>query len=714
MKKSLAHSALLLGALGAVGCQDDEKSAVEVQSTGLAAFGSCDALLDYFQTEALTEVQFYGWAEPVFAGGRAVDDAVGAPTAEGGEGPDGNGAPAFSTTNVQEAGVDEPDLVKTDGRFLYVARNQSVLIYDAADLTLTGQLELDGWISGLLLDGDRLVALTSPQGEAVRPAGVPERFGRVGRTGVVVLDVSDRSLPRLLRQTEVEGGLVAARLTGGTVRAVVHFDGAWGIQWDLPGGFGGGVAVGGDGSGGGTTVDSPPSEPTEPPAQTDPAPGMASRADAQAVDVEGAWRAAVAATTLADWVPYRIDLTGEVRTGGPIASCTDFQRPGERAGHGVTAIVSIDLNHLDAVRADPAVVSAPGVVYANTESLYLATVNHAGWLVAGGGDVAVGAPTDVAVEPGIDSQASPLVAEPERQATQIHKLSIADASAPAIYRGSGRVFGVPLNSFALSEFAQHLRIGTTEDGPEGTTNHLWVLGAGGDSGLEVTGSVQDLAPGERIYAMRFLGDRGFMVTFRQVDPLFTFDLADPTHPQQVGELKVPGFSTYLHPFDADHLLGLGQAATEGGQITGMQLSLFNVQDLAAPTLAQKADLGEGWSEALYDHHAFTFWAPESLVLVPVDRWDGEAQHTGLDLYRVDAATGFAADGHVSHATLVDGWLPPIRRSIIIGDGLYSVSEAGIMAHDLASLETRASAVFPAIEGGGDGRPGVEVPAPDGT
>ncbi|MEZ4467112.1 MAG: beta-propeller domain-containing protein [bacterium] len=214
--------------------------------------------------------------------------------------------------------------------------------------------------------------------------------------------------------------------------------------------------------------------------------------------------------------------------------------------------ISIDLSVPDALPADPAVVMAPGMVYASGESLFVATVNHAGWLV---GDVAVGAP-DVAGTGGVDgggdavvggtATQAPLVAEPERQATQIHRFAIADAAGPAHYAGSGRVFGVPLNSFALDEYEGHLRVGTTEDRPTGTTNHLWVLGRSRETGLEVTGAVTDLAETERIQAMRFLGSRGFMVTFRQVDPLFCFDLSDPTAPRQLGELKVPGFSTYLH------------------------------------------------------------------------------------------------------------------------------------------------------------------------
>lgn len=690
----LGKSAFLLAAVGLWGCEDDPP-AVETQTVGLHAFQSCDALLDYFQDEALSEVGFWGWGAPEFGGGRAVDDAVGAPQA-GGEG--GGGAPTFSDTNVQVAGVDEPDQVKTDGRYLYVARSNQVLIYEAADLSAVGAIEIEGYIQGLLLDGDRLVVLGSAwQRPDALPAGLPARFGDAGRTALSVYDVADPAAPVRLRRTEVEGGLVAARVAGGTLRAVIHFDGAGFVGWDV-----GGVGGGGSGSVGGGSVGAEPSPgvPVEA--------GTATRVDPQVADWEQAWRDAVHATTLADWVPYRIDQVGDAVQGGPVAGCGDFQRPGERAGHGVTAVISIDLDVPDALAADPAVVMAPGVVYANGESLYVATVNHAGWLVGG---VAVGGVDDVAVgsggaaggptEGGVATAESPLVAEPERQATQLHRFAIGDTAGPARYTGSGRVFGVPLNSFSLDEYAGHLRIGTTEDRPAGTTNHLWVLGQGGETGLQVTGAVNDLADTERVQAMRFLGARGFMVTFRQVDPLFCFDLADPTNPRQLGELKVPGFSTYLHPLDDDHLIGLGQAATEEGRVTGMQLSLFDVSDMAAPALDHALDLGAGWSQALYDHHAFTFWAPAGLLMLPVDRWDDERQHAGLDLFRVDADTGFEAYGSVDHAGLAGDWRPVIQRSLVIGDTLVALSDVGLTVHDLETLAEQHAVAFPQADGPGD-------------
>ncbi len=307
----------------------------------------------------------------------------------------------------------------------------------------------------------------------------------------------------------------------------------------------------------------------------------------------------------------------------------------------------------------------------------------------------------------------------DREATQIHKLDISDADAPAAYRASGRVFGHPLNQFSLGEHEGALRIATTEDrwqeGQE-RVNHLFVLTEGrrdGAAGLEVSGQVNDIAEGERIYAVRVMGDRGFMVTFRQVDPLFTLDLSDPADPQLVGELKVPGFSTYLHPFGDEHLIGIGQSATEEGQITGMQLSLFDVSDFGAPSLAHAESLGQGWSEALYDHHAFTYWAPLQTLMVPVSLWNEEVRRAGLEFYRVSEEDGFTELGFIDHSAMgEDRWVPEIRRSLIIGDAVVSMSDLGLQANDIEDLEPLARAEYPEDDHGGRDLGDIDAPQPE--
>ena len=758
---------------------------IEANQTVLRAFDSCEGLTEYFRDEAratLAAQGAYGWNE-----GPAFDDAIGAPSAggdpeAGGDG-QGNGGgergEENSGTNNQEAGVDEPDLVKTDGTYLYVARGADVFIYRAADLQPLSRLGVAGGQAQIVIDGDRMGLIYQTWGSAEAVLGgpvqnAPERLAQTSLTAFEIYDVADRAAPRLLKRSLVEGNLVAARLLDGTVRAVVQFDGSGALYNRIyaGGGFGGGgdggvgrppVSEGGTGSSGG---DSGGDEDRPEPIEPSPVPEgerFAQRRQAQAADWQAAAEQAIAESTLTDWVPYRVDQIEGRAEATPVTGCQQFHRPGEAAGFGVTAVISLNLRDPGAAYADPAVVTGAGVVYVSPQALYLTTTNHArwGWGAAGGpdvsfpgGDVAVGgdtaavggsdgdgggaaidrredgqsaepvAPDEVIEDPADQPDPEPVARpEPEREATQIHKLSLAGGDASPAYVGSGRVFGSPLNQFSLGEHADHLRIATTETRVTDwqTTNHLFVVGAGGDTGLEVVGQVTDLAETERIYAVRFMGPLGFMVTFRQVDPLFTFDLSDPRAPQMLGELKIPGFSTYLHPLDAGHLIGIGQSADEEGRITGMQLSLFDVSDLANPVQSHVQSLGEGYSEALYNHLAFTFYAPRSLLAVPVQRWsdnNGEyREETGVELYDVSTEAGFALRGFVSQSN-EDGYKAPISRSMIIGDGLYTFSYAGISAHGLDDLAPRGAASFPP-EAGGDhggrepGQPGMEAPGFDG-
>ncbi|MCA9544433.1 MAG: beta-propeller domain-containing protein, partial [Myxococcales bacterium] len=400
--KSLALAALC--GFGLPACTDGGDGnggpGVEQESTSLQAFGDCDELLGYFQEEALSELQHWGW----FGGGGFERDAVGAPSMAGGEGAadpnnqggdlgglGGQGEVDFSTTNNQEVGVDEPDQVKTDGEFLYVVRHNQLFIYAAADLSLQSATNLGTYGARLLLDGDRLAVVADRwDGDLGDVEGVPARFARTNKAEITVYDIADRAAPQALRRTVVEGNVVTARLVDGTARVVVHFDAANYVDFgDLPG-YGGaeppraepGVAVGG-----GTSVD-PDEDGGTDTATPEPAPmpdGMEQRQDGQAMDFEAAVRQLIEDSVLDDWIPYRVDeLEGE-RAAAPIAACRQFHRPGERGGHGVTAVVSVDLDAPNAGFADPAVVTAPGVVYASSRNLYLTTVNHAGWLWGGGG-----------------------------------------------------------------------------------------------------------------------------------------------------------------------------------------------------------------------------------------------------------------------------------------------------------------------------------------
>jgi uncharacterized secreted protein with C-terminal beta-propeller domain len=275
--------------------------------------------------------------------------------------------------------------------------------------------------------------------------------------------------------------------------------------------------------------------------------------------------------------------------------------------------------------------------------------------------------------------------------TAIHRFGIADP-ASAEYRASGEVRGFVLNQFALSEHDGVLRVATTDQPPwrenaEQRESESFVTVLDEDGGaLRQVGRVGGLGRGERIYAVRFLGDAGYVVTFRQVDPLYTLDLADPQHPAVRGELKIRGFSSYLHPIAGDLLLGVGQDVTDDGRTHGTQLALFDVSDLRQPRVLDQRSFGEGsYSEAEYDHHAFLYWPPTKLSVLPLSVYSSDgSQFEGAVGSEIDRTKGITEVGRAEHPS--GDYRFPIRRSLVVRGRLFTVSDEGVLASTLDTLQ----------------------------
>ena len=202
------------------------------------------------------------------------------------------------------------------------------------------------------------------------------------------------------------------------------------------------------------------------------------------------------------------------------------------------------------------------------------------------------------------------------------------------------------------------------------------------------GSVGGLGQGQRIYAVRFIGTTGYVVTFRQIDPLYTLDLTDPTAPSVVGQLELEGYSAYLHPVGDGLLLGIGQDASPQGRPLGTQLSLFDVSDPAHPTLLQRTQLGvDSTSDVENDPHAFLWWGPSNLAVIPVR----QQSFTGALGFTV-TRDGIADAGRVSHD--VQGSQADILRTAVLGDRLLTVSSAGVEASALNGLAPQGFLAFP--------------------
>ncbi|MCB0991519.1 MAG: beta-propeller domain-containing protein [Acidimicrobiales bacterium] len=573
--------------------------------SALAAFDSCDAFLDHMKTNALEVVGPWGLNNGWFGGPfMAVDDvamdaaasgeATGAPFAESAtettaarqEGVD------FSGTNIQEAGVDEPDLVKTDGsRMLVIADGTLHLLDVTGDVpVLLDSLELpaETWVSEMLFDGDRVLLLASASQYEVMPMA-DVRIGIVP-TGspistLIEVDIEGTQLTTS-RRLHLDGAQLSSRLIDGVARVVVQ-SGPVGFEWNYP-------EYGGDGL----------------EAQRD-------NENAEQVAQE-ANRELIRNSTEANWLPYFVleDGSGTVIEEGTLVDCNRAYHPTDFSGLNMLNVVTIDLRGGGLAAPDAVSVLADGqTVYASTQSLYVATTEWIDWSQY------------------YDDRGEQ-IGEPPRTSTAIHRFDISDPTRTD-YVASGSVPGTVLNQYSLSEHDGRLRIATTHDGmfwSDGDTSSssLYVLETveGQDGAeLDVVGQIDDLGKGERIFAVRFMGDLATVVTFRQTDPLYTIDLSNPTAPVLLGELKINGYSAYLHPLGDGLLLGVGQDATDDGRTTGTQVSLFDISDRANPTRIAQWTLDGSYSDTEWDARAFLWWPAEQLVVLPVSSygWNAESE-----------------------------------------------------------------------------------------
>jgi uncharacterized secreted protein with C-terminal beta-propeller domain len=632
-----------------------------VFAASLERFDACPELLTELRTEAKKRVGPYGL--PQAAGGRAVamtsvDAAEGA--ARDSAAPQAGASKAFSATNVQEAGVDEPDMVKTDGEVLYtmrtdpnggIAQRLVSIALDDAKPKLSDTLTLPQAAGyQLLLAGDRLLAI-GQRGYDVRPLAEGREFApfqqREG-TVIAIVDVSDPANLRLSRQLELEGNYASARMVSGIARIVLNSSSSK-LRFD------------------------PPAEPT---AQAERA---ALERNKQLIDE----------AKLSEWLPqFKVtDDSGKVTSSGSIPSCDSTYHPKAFSGFGMVSVVTVDPAKPDP-KNSASVLGSGDTVYASTDNLYVATQRwpEAQPIPLGGGpaDTAVGAPRVITASP----------------KTTLHRFDIIDPNR-AIYAASGEVRGAVLNQWSLSEHEGYLRVATTEEKfggeqPPSSASFINVLDADAPKLTNVS-SINDIAPGERIYGVRFMGSVGYVVTFKQIDPLHVVDLSDPRKPRITGELEIPGYSAYLHPVGEGMLLGIGQDATLEGQPLGTVVSLFDVQDPSSPKRVAKVTLARANSPVEYDHHAFTWWQPTSLAIVPFDSYDagpGTVSDKGGGI--TSAAAGYrVADGKIvevgraSHSRHVDAeGYASIQRSIVVDDVIYTVSSAGVMASALGSLAER--------------------------
>ena len=522
----------------------------------LPEFADCAKLREWYVETALPRVGPWGFGTVfAFAADRASEPAAAADTDQAVGGSD-------TGTNVQEAGVDEPDLAKTDGEILVRVAGQELVVVDVsgdharplARVPLPGP---HGTLNELLLVDDTVLVVGTETGwgpyvdtslrtvPGVRPV----------RTHLVSVDVSTLSAPLVTSHQRVDGALVGAREYGdGTVRVVV--------TTGLP--------------------------------QLDfvhPSPVRSPR------DAVRQNRKVVRSATVEDWLPGI--RQGDGRGRRPLLDCGDVRHPETDAGPGTLSVLTFGIEDPRSLTAT-AVAAAGDLAYSSSTRLFVATLDGSWWSAAPLGDAVI--------RPGLVRR------------TQVHAFDLTGGTTS--YVASGSVPGTVRDRWSFSEHEGRLRVASALGRgwtPRENAVHVLEERAGR---LRVVGSVKGLGPGEQIQSVRWLGDLAVVVTFRQTDPLYTVDLSDPVDPRVLGALKIRGFSAYLHPVGDGLLLGLGRDATKRGVDLGGQAAVFDLAELgdvvrtATTAFGRSAELGTRW-----EPRAFTYLPEQRLALLPIETWD---------------------------------------------------------------------------------------------
>jgi hypothetical protein len=608
----------------------------------------------------------------------------------------------FSDTNTQVEGVDEADIVKTDGQRVYVIHGNDLFILDswpAAESKIDSQVELEGQALEMFVHENRIVVFTTvwDQGDLVdRSAqsgdgkafpGDPATGGLIapdyyyGANFVKITEIDAdpaKDLPAVTRELFIEGNYLSARRHAQTVRAVIqggfHVPPVFQANIEYRDAFGN----------------------EYPQEQID-----------QQVD---AWRdrtiVAIQGSDLGDWLPAERERIGGV-LGEPMRRCTDFYAPPPGlADYGLTNVVSFDMADTTGPLGGAIILGASDEVYANNDAMVLAQRDMR-----------------------FDSR---LIG---KERTVLHRFELLGAMTS--YSASGVVPGQIVDQFSIDENAGTVRVATTQNiwqefaplpvpvamlspdeetgGERNQTDNRVITLQVKDQRLLRVGMTAPLGEdGERIMSSRFLGDMAYVVTFRQTDPLIAIDLSDPTTPKVLGELHIPGFSDYMHPLGEGYLLTIGRNTDSFGSDIGLLLQVFDVRNPTQPMRTHMFAYGpEGYSEANQNHKAFTFFRPEGfaadagLLAIPYVN-HGYPFRSSLEVFQVSANAGFVQIGSIDHTGVLtrtcsynpsggDVYVddiyyycqnPEVRRGLFIfgddttSDYVYSVSDGGMLVHDM--------------------------------
>jgi inhibitor of cysteine peptidase len=525
--------------------------------------------------------------------------------------------PDYSLTNVQVEGVDEADIVKTDGTYIYIISNQSIVIlkaYPPEEAQILSRIKFEGGIRGVFINQDKLVVFEDigyyyDYYGYYKPTAEPADY-QGPKTSIRIYSIADRANPTSVRNVSVGGNYFSSRMIGNYAYVVVN-------QPALT--YQGNVTI--------------------------PVICYADRTEP------------VPASEI-----FYANITDNFNTYVNVLAINildDHEAPNEKSY----------------------LIGYASTMYVSQNNIYITYSTY----------------------------------NDQIQGTKVHRISISEGEI--VYQASGEVPGYVLNQFSMDEFNGYFRIATTEGevwatGESTSRNNVYIL----DMELDTVGMLEDLAPGEKIHSARFMGNRCYLVTFKKIDPLFVIDLTIPTNPTVLGQLKITGYSDYLHPYDENHIIGIGKETIEAEEgnfawYQGVKISLFDVTDVAVPKEIAKYEIGDRGTDSpiLYDHKAFLFDKERSLLVIPVtvaeinpDKYPGGVPTSmygdfvwdGAYVFRISLEEGLEFRGGITHLPdnselMKSGYYYhsaySVKRSLYIDNILYTISELKIKMNSLADL-----------------------------
>ncbi len=640
----------------------------------LQTFGSYEELTEFLESSSY-QYSSYNWRA---LGGGSMDKSFEATAAPDGMNFDESGGETvdYSQTNVQVAGVDEPDVVKTDGTYLYIVSNGKIIIvkaYPTEDADIECEILFNGsiYVQNVFISDLRLVVFAETYDYPVYKGGaIDEMSSSVWysspNTYIKIFDLEDITNPVLVKDIVVGGSYSGARMIEDFVYVITT---QYSYNYDIPDG----------------------DQVIVPRIMVDDEIKEVPLSDIYYVDIPEK------SSTLTNIVSVNIhDDADEVHAEVFLLGNSHTLYVSKSNIYVVYSTGYYDYVMLEELIDELVMPTLPESIKEefnlvdtlNLEDYQKKTVTE--WILQNY--------VDSMDENQKQAIAKAIVRQTER--TIIHRISIADGEIQ--YEAQGSIPGFVQNQFSLSEYDGYLRVSTTVEGwmvrsylsSIESQNNVYVL----DMDLEIVGSLEDLASGEQIYATRFIGDKCYLVTFKQIDPFFVIDLSEPTNPEVLGELKIPGYSTYLHPYDETHIIGIGRDDEK------VKISLFDVSDLENPIELSKYEIendDEDWywaqSSALYEHKAFLFDKEKNLMVIPVGDYSKESAY----MFDISVEGGIELKGTITHDLEVeseeeyDPWDDyyymgnygnSIKRTLYIEDVLYTVSDNMVKMNDLETLE----------------------------